>query len=237
MKTYNEMAENALERIREREKALKKRKKILIGTLTPALCICIAVLTGFGLHRNTLDAVPSPQANITETEEHDIIYINENADISDGALKMNIGLKWEDFVKMSPEELEAYYGTKIFPDIPADLKMWDSEEDSVGYGIFRRNKGKGEAYYDHTVWNYSNAAYTRDVNIEIEKGRIPYVDFASPDEEDYQKSVLSGCEVYLDHTEGGYYHARFMHNGVGFFLTADGLTEEEFISTVRSLLK
>lgn len=235
MKTYNEMAENALERIKEREKTLKQRKKILIGTLAPALCICIAVLTVFGLHRDKPDAVPSPQANITEAGENDIIHINENANIS--AREMYICLKWEDFVKMSPEELEAYYGTKIFPDIPADLKIWDTDEDFVGYGIFRRNNGKGEVYYDHTVWNYSNTSVTRNVNIEIQKENIPYVDFASSREEDYQKSMIFGCEVYLAHTESGFYHARFMHNGVGFFLTADGLTEEEFISAVRSLLK
>ena len=41
------------------------------------------------------------------------------------------------------------------------------------------------------------------------------------------------CETNTAHrmaeTENGYYYSEFMHNGVGFLIDAEGVTEEEFV--------
>lgn len=48
MKTYNEMAENALRRIEEHEKDKRKKQKIIARTL-PILSICLVALLGVGV--------------------------------------------------------------------------------------------------------------------------------------------------------------------------------------------
>lgn len=49
MKNYNEMAESALNRIKEHQIKTKKRNKILLRTLTPAISLCIALAVAFGV--------------------------------------------------------------------------------------------------------------------------------------------------------------------------------------------
>lgn len=49
MKSYNEMAKNALKRIDEENKAIAKKRKILKRTLIPTLSLCVAAVIGFGV--------------------------------------------------------------------------------------------------------------------------------------------------------------------------------------------
>lgn len=49
MKSYNEMAKNALKRIDEENKAIAKKRKILKRTLIPTLSLCVALVIGFGV--------------------------------------------------------------------------------------------------------------------------------------------------------------------------------------------
>ena len=49
MKSYNEMAKNALKRIDEENKAIVKKRKILKRILIPTLSLCVAAVVGFGV--------------------------------------------------------------------------------------------------------------------------------------------------------------------------------------------
>jgi hypothetical protein len=58
MKSYNEMAQNALDKINEQKKIRAKRNKIIIGTIAPALCLALVIAIGaFG---------GTPKKDITE---------------------------------------------------------------------------------------------------------------------------------------------------------------------------
>lgn len=170
-------------------------------------------------------AVPEGEA------KEDIIVINEMDDLSSD--KQNICLLVDDFVVMNKEKLTAYYGIDVFPDYPADLKEWDVES---GYGIYRREQGTGEVYWDGIVINYSNEDFSRSLNVEVEKGNLPFsciADFSKIEE----LSVINGIEVGLGKNENGYYFAEMIYEGVGFRIIAQGLSEEEVVSVVKSLIR
>lgn len=52
-----------------------------------------------------------------------------------------------------------------------------------------------------------------------------------------KKSVINNIEFVIGLTENGYYYSEFMYNGVGFLIDAEGVTEEEFIAIITSIIK
>lgn len=186
-------------------------------------------LEGGGFEESTEEhiytAVPEGEA------KEDIIVINELESISSD--RQNICLLVDDFVAMNKEQLTAYYGIDVFPEYPDDLKAWDEESN---YGIYKREKGTGEVYWDGIVINYSNEDFSRNLNVEVEKGNLPFTCIA-----DFSKieeiSVINGIEVGLGKNENGYYFAEMIYEGVGFRIIAQGLSEEEVVSVVKSLIK
>ena len=166
-------------------------------------------------------------------KQPNLIRINQVEAFS-GDRKLGGDLDINDFVKMNEEELEEYYGTKIFPQVPSDLKSWhDSGE--YDYGIYKRNKGSGEVYYDLTVMNYSNEDFSRDLNIEIAKGKLPASDVAFW-EENFAKSLINGTEVGIGQSSNGYFYAEFIYNNTGFRIISSGLSQEEIVSVIESLV-
>lgn len=255
MKTYNEMATSALQKIEEHERIRKNRNIFITRTIVPILGLFLAVFIGistwqfgiferFSTPQHTLQYTPqhtpqnpitsSDNANTTANENNDIIIINKFDDIS--ADKMNICLLLADFVELSASELNEYYGTKVFPAVPSDLTNWDKSDEFGGYGIYRRNQSKGDVYWDQNVLNYSNNDFTRNVNIEVAKNKLPVMDFGI-EEKNIKKSTISGNDVYIGLSESGYYYAKFIYNNTGFVLTADGLSQEEVIAVIRSIVE
>ena len=51
------------------------------------------------------------------------------------------------------------------------------------------------------------------------------------------KSVINNVDVLIGLTENGYYYSEFMYKGVGFLINADGVTEEEFVAIISSIIK
>ena len=239
MKTYEEMAASALERIGAERKKRRRRQAVM----APMLCLIVLAGAWGVAHGVGRGDVPGPadtgigtSAGETADRGEDRIVINTmDAETETGRWMMNISLGSEDFVPMTTEELAAYYGTDPFPTVPSDLENWDQAEDFPGYGIFRADGGQGEPYWDQVVLNYSNDDFTRSVNVEVAKGRLPFVCFGL-EEADEQVSLINGVEVYLGVTASGYYRAQMMYNGVGFLFTMEGLTQEEAVEVVRSVL-
>ncbi len=250
MKTYNEMASSALYRIKEYERIKRNRKKVIIHATVPALCGCLAILLAVGAWQaGRLDRFFTTQHtlqnDITGTEgkdetviaAEDIIAINQIGSVSSDRMKMNIALLNDDFVEMSVLELNEYYGMDIFPTVPPDLTNWVDLGEFGGYGIYRRNKGTGDVYWDGNVLNYSNKDMTRNVNVEMAKNKIPCMDFGFLSQEDVKISTISGNDVFINRNAAGYYQAKFICNNTGFVVTTDGLSQEEVVAVIKSIIE
>lgn len=250
MKNYNEMANDVLRRIGEHETEQRNRRKTISRILAPLCCFCLVALLGFGMWQGgVFNTTPSDQTledalypgikdNFDESKgespnnpaANNKIVINAINGIS--ADKMNINLALGDRIEMSIEELCDYYGVNYVPDVPEDIKIWP---DQIG-DIYKRNGGTGEVYWDANVLNFSNEDFTRTVHVEVDKGSYvlqDYLYFKGTEE----KSVINNIEVLIGLTESGYYYSEFMYNGVGFLIDAEGVTEEEFVAIIASIIK
>ena len=250
MKNCDEMVNSLLKR-RDRYVAEQKRKKAIITrTVTSMCCVCLVALLVFGIWQGGMFNTAPPDQTV-----EDALYpgIKDNFDESKGespdspaannkivvnlidgivADKMNICLLVDDYVEMSREEMVEYYGVDYIPDVPDDIKPWEDERS----GIYKRDGGTGEVYWDADILNYSNEDFTRSVHIEVDKGSYvlqDYLYFKGTEE----KSVINNIEVLIGLTESGYYYSEFMYNGVGFLVDAKGVTEEEFVAIIVSIIK
>ena len=250
MKNYDELTNDLLER-RDRYVAdQKKKRKRVMGIATSLCCFCLVALLGFGMWQGGMFNTTPPDQTL-----EDALYpgIKDNFDESKGespdnpsannkieintingisADRMNINIAVDDFVKMTREEMIEYYGVDYIPDVPADIKPWEDERS----GIYKRDGGTGEVYWDTDILNYSNEDFTRSVHVEVDKGSYvlqDYLYFKGTEE----KSVINNVDVLIGLTENGYYYSEFMYNGVGFLIDAKGVTEEEFVAIIASIIK
>lgn len=250
MKNSEEMVNSLLVRRDRYVTEQKKKKTIITRTVTSMCCVCLVALLGFGMWQGGMfnttppdqtveDALyPGIKDNFDESKgespdnpaANNKIVINTISGISSN--KMNINLAVEDFVEMSREEMIEYYGIDYFPDVPADMKAWESGR----LGIFKRNGGTGEVYWDQDVLNYSNEEISRHINIEVAKGNIPFLDYGMFSVED-ETSVINNVELKIGLTDDGRYFTEFMYKNVGFIISAEGLTQDEFVSVIASIIK
>ena len=251
MKNYDELTNDLLER-RDRYVAdQKKKRKKVMGVATSLCCFCLVALLGFGMWQGGMFNTTPPDQTL-----EDALYpgIKDNFDESKGespddpaannkiiinsidgisADRMNINLRVDDFVEMTRDEMITYYGVDYVPDVPDDIKAWEEEQSS---GIFRRNGGTGEVYWDADILNYSNEDFTRSVHVEVDKGSYvlkDYFYFRGTEE----KSIINNHELIIGLSENGYYYSEFMYNGIGFLIDAQGVTEEEFVAIIASIIK
>ena len=248
MKSCDEMVGSLLER-RDKYAAEQKRKRAAMARAVT--CVCLTALLGIGVWQSGMirtalsneqkvdDAVypgtkdtfdqnkgesPDDPAANTKIIVHRMSGIPAN--------KMNINLAGDDFVEMTQEEMIQYYGVDYIPDVPADMKPWEKEKS----GIFRRNGGAGEVYWDADILNYSNEDFTRNLCLEADKGSSVLRDYVYFDGTE-KKSVINNVEVLIGVTDDGCYYAEFMYKEVGFLLEADGVTQDEFVSVISSLIQ
>lgn len=247
MKSYDELTNNLLERRDCYVAEQKKKRKIVISATTS---LCLAALLAVGMWQGGIfEAAPPEQTaedalytdikdyfdeSQSETPDNTVannkIVVNSLKGISAG--KMNINLAINDFVEMTREEMIEYYGVDYIPDVPSDIKPWENERS----GIYRRNGGTGEVYWDRDILNFSNEEHTRSVNLEVSKGRIPWLDYMHFGTED-EASVINNVELKIGKTDDGYYYTEFMYNNVGFTVCTYGLTQDEFVAVITSIIK
>lgn len=251
MKSCDEMVNSLLERRDKYVAEQKKKRTVITRTVTSLSCACLVVLLGLGVWQSGIIRPTSPN----EQRNEDAIYpgIKDTIDTNNGESpdnpaannkiivhqisgissdKMNINLVGDDFVEMTRGEMIQYYGVDYIPDVPADLKPWEDEKS----GIYKRSGGIGEVYWDADILNYSNEDFTRNIHLEVDKGSNVLRDYVYFDGTE-EKSLINNIEMLMGVTDNGYYYAEFMYKGVGFLLGADGLTQDEFVSVVLSLLK
>ena len=239
MKTYEETIQTVFLKIEKERAAQKKRKKFVLSAALPACFACLAVLVGTGaglLQPSETSGISAeaPSANVPAAKDR--IVITEIDDISQQ--RCNIALHGEDFIPMSEEELCGYYGVNIFPVVPDDLKRTSEAED----GVFKRRSGeeKGKIYWDTNQIVYGNESANRWAGVNVDKGFIP-TDFCNLFGDPEQCSEINGKTVFLGRKEEALYpplyYAEFFLGDAGFRVVTEGLTEEEFLSIIHSLLK
>lgn len=265
MKNYNKMADDVLRRIGEYETEKKRTRSMLVRTAGGLCCATLVVLLGATAYSQGLVSTPDETLadalypgiqdyyderngevppgtaetdpvqipiQTAQPQTHDRIVIHQDTPVS--SERENICLHVEDFVPMDLEELTEYYGTNIVPAVPEDLQEWE-DQNYGNYGVFKRNGGTGEVYWDSTVLNYTNEDYSRSVNLEVRKDVLPVSCYAFLNS-DYERSVVNGIELVIGLSANGYYHAQWMYQGVGFQLIAEGITQEELIAVLSSLV-
>ena len=250
MKNYDETTNGLLDRRDRYVAEQKKKRKRVMGVATSLCCFCLVALLGFGMWQGGMFNTTPPDQTL-----EDALYpgIKDNFDESKGespdnpsannkivintingisADRMNINIAVDDFVKMTREEMIEYYGVDYIPDVPADIKPWEDERS----GIYKRDGGTGEVYWDTDILNYSNEDFTRSVHVAVDKGSYvlkDYLFFKGTEE----KSIINNFEVLIGLSENGYYYSEFMYNGVGFLIHAEGVTEDEFVAIIASIIK
>jgi len=255
MKTCDEMVRDLLTRRDQYIAGQKRRRAIIIHTAAAFCCVCLMVSAGIGVRRSgqlkpplhettgqtaaVITTTPSAAAsNGTHAEDSTTAPIPGSIDrihpiaVAEfpAAPKMMIALMGKDFVSMTPDELHAYYGCRIIPTVPDDLQLKDFHP-----GIFRREGGTGEVYWDGNALGYSNADCTRFATVNVDKNTLPF-DFCNLFADVQTRSVISGVEVGLAQKAGGEIYAEFMVQGVGFRIITSGLTLDETVEIIRSLL-
>ena len=243
MKNYIDVTNDLLAR-RDRYVAEQKKNRRRIMTATAGLCCaCLVAFVGIkmGQKPTTLEetyvyTINPPlvleQSGAQQTEApvaDDMIHILK-IDTIPVSSQMSICLLRNDFVPMSRNELNTYYGLDVFPSVPEDLK-----ESTNHYGVYRQNGGEGELYWNDNDICYTNEDQSRSVKIMVSKGKIPYV-FCDLFHESISMSKISNVEVGLAQTESGEYYGEFLYQDVGFRIGATGLTQEEFVAIISSLL-
>ena len=244
MKSYEKMAEDVFSRIGEIELKKAQQRKTVAKVVTPICCVCLIALAGFGFSQfgeeppTLIDDAVYPGIKDTfdesrgEEPNKNIIVINELEEIP--ADSNHLFALWrEDYIEMTPDELNEYYGTNVFPTVSSDFTLQEGY-----YGIYKREGGTGELYWDVNKIQYSPERARRWIAVNVQKGTIP-VDLMGVFNDPEGKSVINNIEVGIGRIVdecADIYYAEFMYKNVGFKIGAESVTEEEFISIISSLI-
>lgn len=225
---------------------LKKNGKILLASsLTLALITVFFVFKGGKSEKmpeNTPNITAESTVEITKepTPEptEDPIKINTITELPAAEVimdKLEIEKNKKDLVKLNYEQAKEYFGTELHPVLPEKLIPWD---DCNEFEIYKSNGGTGDVYSDVFIMNYSDETMDCHVNIEGAKDRYHIKDIENWYDGTFELSLILGEQVYLAHNkQTDYYFAEFVHNGVGFRMIMAGLSKNEVITAVESLLK
>lgn len=248
MKSSEEMVCSLLLR-RDQYFAEQKRRYRVAARAAVAWCvICLAGLGGISMRRRALpdlsDVPEPPQVTSTTvagtvavaptttapstTTVHQLHWVT--AEEFPAPAKMMISLMINDFVPMEAEAICGYYGIDIFPTVPEDLVRRESS-----LGIFRRGGGKGEIYWDSNALLYADAVGERHLSVQVDRDILPF-DFCNLFAQVNERSQIGGVEVGLADNGRGELLAEFMREDVGFRLISLGLSREELVEIIRSLI-
>lgn len=253
MKSCDEMLSSLFERRKQYITAQKRKRKLIIQVSTSLCCVCLVALLGFGMRQSDRRNTVSPEKQAKHSSYQEVkdkgdvrtheepinpaadnkIVVHQMNELPADKTKLNISLLSDDFVAMNKQELNEYYGINVFPLVPEDIKKEGNEQN---YGIYKRDGGSGEVYWDATLINYANENFTRTIDVQIQKGMLPFSCAAFFDTIK-EKSIINNLEVAIAKSDNGYFYAEFMYKNVGFRIIADGITEDELAAVISSLIK
>lgn len=245
MKNYEETADAVIKGIETCKNRKKQQRKILLHTATAVCCVLLAGATVFAVRQNrqpeefledamypgikdTFDISIGEDPDDPKANEKIIIHPVDSLHV--GSM-MGIAKHLDDFIEMDQLEMDRYYGFSFLPELPEDLQPRKGS-----YGIFRRDGGTGEIYWDQNQYTFSNENDSRWVCMTVAKEKLPFFDFRIPTKQ-LEYSVICNIEILLEQTPDGVYCAEFLHKNAGFYISAAGLSQEEFIAVITSVLQ
>lgn len=247
MKNCEQMVNCLLERRDQYVAEKKRRRRIFSHAVTAMWCVCVVALLGFGLQQGGMFSTISPDVDDTSyvgtkesiiertgvsSDNHTVdnkIVIHQINDISTDWYSNS--LEDDDFVEMSFDEMKQYYGIDFLPDVPSDIMIWEDQRS----GVYKRNDGNGEAYWDSIILNFSNEDFTRNIHLEIAKSSLAAIDYLYFDTT-VEKSIINNVEVMIGKTESGYYYAEFLYRDIAFVIDTEGVSQNEFVEIIASIL-
>lgn len=216
-----------------------KEKKSTAGFrfFIPAVCaaaVCALLLLPRINQELPVSNVGESAPNQSTVEAQDQIFFHAISSVPE-VKHSSICLLWDDFIAFSKEELCSYYGMDVFAlKPPMDLNLRESL-----YGVFRRDKGTGALYCDSNNLCYQNVDGSRELELHLSKEAMLPADLII----DYgeEKSTINGTAVSLaayQSVDGGMeYCAAFSNGDTNVVLLSSGLSQEEFLDAVRSVIK
>ena len=238
MKSYEETAFSVMEKIEKHRTAQKRKRQIVLGTTIPLCSICLIVAMGFFSMESRLPkpAADSPIPAVSEPPTEPVsaqapqntIVIHPIEETNNE--QFNIALFRDDFISMTKDQVNDYYGINVYPAVPEDLSM-----QKMAAGIYKRNGGTGEIYHDQNRQDYRNEKDSRHIVVETRKGKLPFFQFVIPDVSS-GNSIINGQDVTIGINEYGWYSAWFLYQDVGFYIGAEGITQDELINVISSLI-
>ncbi|MDD3693638.1 MAG: hypothetical protein PHX02_07040 [Oscillospiraceae bacterium] len=160
-----------------------------------------------------------------------------------------------DFIPMTLDELEEYYGRKIIPSfIPQDLKLRPNNSTGICkrnektpdyddlHSIYKDIMKDGEVYFDDNLIEYRNPAKGRELIIEVAKDRYPFNCIGDPTR--FSKIIVCDTEVQFAHyndapygNSGDMYSALITLDSVGYYISSQRLTKDEFMKVLTSIIE
>lgn len=253
MKNYDETINNVFDRIGEYERNQKRKRSAIIKTAVSFCCVCAIALVGVGVLKGNstptdyVDDAVYPGIKDTfddfgngETPDNNVIIFNEINEISVNVpSEMGIALFCGDEVTMTKDELNEYYGVNVFPTLPEGF-----EETTKWLGVYRRDKGTGEVYYDTNKLQYTTPDGSKTIVVGIDD--VYYLSetpdgnksaFAELYLDNVKESSINGVKIMLAEAKSKKeFYAEFMYEGVQFGIWSENVTQEEFISVIYSLV-
>jgi len=250
MKNYDETVNSVMEKINEYEIERKHKRKVLARTVGSLCCFCLTVLIGVGVWQSGIFGTETPiisessavgdnnsgtsqnqyESEQSNNNEKNQILIQKVEKLPENSTKMLIALMTDDFISMNCDEINEYYGLNVFPTVPSDL-----EDKDRNLGIYKR-KINGELYWDTNRISYANADSSRCVVVNVDKNCIPF-DFCDLFGNIQTRSEINNVEVGIARTPIGELYAEFMYQNTGFRIFAYGLTQDEFIGIITSIIE
>lgn len=138
----------------------------------------------------------------------------------------------KDRVYLSKKKLLKHFGKNIFPNVPSDLSLKMDEKGK--FPVYKKNK-KGKIYYDRQSLNYADELYNKHISIGVQKGEYS----SSYEIRGKVKGVKFGetiTTLFQDKKRKMYY-AEFMVDGLDFHVYSRGISSDEFVKVVKSLVE
>ena len=247
------------------ERSERRRKKKWLPLVSLAACLCLITVL-------VLQTPTQPSANDATTEQAQNSVADTSAVPSKAKSHIvlyelgkqtapsssDIGLFTEDYVAMTTQELESYYGASLRPGwVPEDLSDWGN----IYGGIYE--KPDSAPYYDQNSLHCTDpverslqkgkfankadfeaaVAHGRSLTVTAAKARPIFYDVFIDNAEDAAQegklSTIHGTEALVYHytfQKADYYGARFMLGGSHFEVTGKNLTRDEFVRVLESML-
>lgn len=192
------------------KKPEKKKNVVRLWPLLSAACICLICLSLYHLRFGTS------------------VYWNESMGMSSFKTGISADAVWQE---MSMEEAVKYYQ---LGEIPQNLGGHLKQMTPVSLAVYK--DADGSVVYDQNQIWYQDEARGQVVSLTLSR-----ITQTPPAVENAKISRIQGRKVTLTKTDSGgdlsTYGAEWKKNGTTILVSANGFTEEEFLSVLREIWK